>query len=104
MDTGYPHPLMLPPHPPLRRKRPSLAPTLEIVNHLVTGVGRAVALTNVAGANGLLREILPREIVRSKGVTAVAEGLPLALDVLRGTDILETLHPGGEITPHLRHQ
>ena len=94
MDTGYPHPLMLLPHPPLRRKRPCPVPTPEIASHLETEVERAAALKNVAGATDLLRET-----VHSKGVTAVASGLPLDLDKPRGTDIIEMLLQGGEARP-----
>jgi len=94
MDTGYPHPLMLLLHLHLRRKRPCPALTLEIASRLGTEVGKAVALTNAAGAVDPPQESL--EIVHSKGVPAVARGLPLDLDAPRGTDILETLHPGGE--------
>jgi hypothetical protein len=95
--------MMLLLHPLLRRKRPCLAPTLEIASHLVIVVERAAVLTNVAGAIDLRREIL-REIVRSKGVTVVAGGLPLDLDMPRETDFLEMLHPGGEARPHPYHQ
>ena len=98
MDTGYPHPLMLLLHPLLRRKRPCLGPTLEIANHLVIGVERVAALTNVAGATDLLRET-----VHFKGVTVVANGLPLVLDKPRGTDTIEMLLQGGEARPHLPH-
>jgi len=99
MDTGYPHPLMLLLHPLLRRKLPCLVPTLEIASHLETEVERAAVLASVAEAIDLLRET-----VRSKGVTAVACGLPLALDNPRGTDIIEMLLQGGEARPHLRRQ
>jgi len=96
MDTGCPSLLTLLPHLLPRQKQPCLAPTLEIASHLGIGVGRAAALMIVAGAIDLLREI-----VRSQGVTAVATGLPLGLDMSRETDIFETLHPGGETTNDL---
>ena len=100
MDTGYLHPLMLLPHPLLRRKRQCRVPTLGIASHLETGVERVAALKNVAGAIDLLREI-----VRSKGVTAVASGLPLDLGKPRGIDIIEMLLQGDEARPHpLHHQ
>ena len=95
MDTGCPGQLMLLLRPLLRRKRACLAQTLESASHPGNGVERAVALTNVAGASDL------REIARSQGATAVAEGLPLeTLLPPRGTDTIEVLHPGGEIKNH----
>ena len=95
MDTGCPSLLMPLPHPTLHRKRPSPAPTLEIARRLGIKVAKAAAvLTNVAGATDL------REIDPLQGVTAIARGLPLDLDVPRGTDTIEMLHPGGEIKPY----
>jgi hypothetical protein len=100
MDTGCPSLLTLLPDPLLRRNRPSLAPTLEIASHPGIGVGRAVVLTNVAGAIDPLLEI-----VRSQGATAVARGPLLdTLHIPRGIDTSETLHPGGETKTHHYHQ
>jgi len=100
MDTGCPSLLMLLPDPLLRRKRACLAPTLEIASHLGIRVGRALALTNVAGAIDLLGT------VRSQGeIAAVASGPPLdILHLPRGIDTLEMLHPGGETKTHNYHQ
>jgi len=98
MDTGCQSLLTLLPLPLLRRKLPCLVPTLEIASHLAIRVGRAVALTNVAGAIDL------REIAHSQGETAAASGLPLDLDTPHGTDIIEMPHPGGETEPRSNHQ
>jgi len=101
MDTGCPSLLMLLLDPLLlRRNRPCLAPTHEIVRHLETIVRRAAVLTNVAGAIEL-----SRGIVRSHGVTVAAKGLLLDLPHLpSGIDTLEMLHPGGETKTHDFHQ
>lgn len=88
MDTGCPSLLMLPPHPHPRRKRACLARTPA--SHLANGVGKATALMNVAEVTAVLRET-----ARSIGVTALPGGM--ALHPPRGTDTIETLHPGGEI-------
>ena len=93
MDTGYQSLLTLLPPPLLRQKLLCLVPTLGIASHLGIRVGRAVALMNVAEAIDL------REIARSQGEIAAAGGLPLDLDTLPGTDIIEMPRPGGETEP-----
>jgi hypothetical protein len=87
MDTGCPGLLML--LPLLRRKRPCLAPTLEIARHPENVVRKAAALTNVAGAIDPLQGI-----VRSHGATAAARGLLLDLPHLpSGIDTSEIASP-----------
>ena len=96
-DTGCPSLPMLLLAPLLpHRKQTCLALTLATASYLGIIVGRAVALTNGAGATDL-----PLEIVRSHGATAVARGLVLVLPQLpHGIGTMEALHPGGETKTH----
>lgn len=82
------------------RKQTCLALTLAIANYLGITVGKAVALTNGAGATDL-----PLEIVRSHGATAAARDLVLdLLQLLHGIGTIEDLHPGGETKTHHYHR